>query len=384
LDLKSYGTLLISPHLPSAEAQNLKRLSDQFALPDHIWIASSGSTRTTHNSIKLIALSHHALKTSAKSVNTHLSASSSDRWLRTLPLWHVGGLGVEIRAKAIGCAFFQMPTDKWNANQFIEEVEKNSITLSSLVPTQIYDLVQTKKRAPQTLRAIVVGGSALSIGLYKQARELNWPLLPSFGMTEVCSQIATATLASLDEDKFPGLELLEHVQTQIDEQDLLLIKSESLMTGWAQIQNGQPVFSAVDGWYTSQDRVDLSRIGGKTYLQPKGRDLHYIKILGEGVSISELQEIWENIVGQSEFKQTVLYFRKHERNENEIVLFLEKYDKGIISFIKKYNEIAKPYEKIKYIIEKPIRRSELGKVLWMELFEIQNNELKIELTNDLK
>ena len=64
---------------------------------------------------------------------------------------------------------------------------------SSLVPAQVLDLVRAGLRPPPVLRAIVVGGGAISAELYRDARALGWPVLPSYGMTECCSQIATAT-----------------------------------------------------------------------------------------------------------------------------------------------------------------------------------------------
>ena len=68
------------------------------------------------------------------------------------------------------------------------------VTHTSLVPTQVHDLVKADLRAPETLKAIVVGGGHLDAATGRLARTLGWPVLASYGMTEAASQIATQTL----------------------------------------------------------------------------------------------------------------------------------------------------------------------------------------------
>ncbi len=82
--------------------------------------------------------------------------------------------------------------------RFAEEMNEGAVTLTSLVPTQVHDLVQCALACPPSLRAVVVGGAELDPVLGERARELGWPVLQSYGMTEAASQVATASLASLD------------------------------------------------------------------------------------------------------------------------------------------------------------------------------------------
>src|SRR5690606_11909007 len=77
------------------EAERLHReLPD---LPGHVWFTSSG-TLATPGASKWIALSKNAILASAHAVNTHLGISASDSWGLTLPLAHVGGMGIIARA----------------------------------------------------------------------------------------------------------------------------------------------------------------------------------------------------------------------------------------------------------------------------------------------
>ena len=95
----------------------------------------------------------------------------------------------------------------------------------------MYDLVFHHIKAPPCLRAVVVGGDVLHEHLYKSARKLKWPLLPSYGLTELCSQTATAELCSLELNQYPSLRILDHCKVQIRE-GRIAVQSNSLLTGW--------------------------------------------------------------------------------------------------------------------------------------------------------
>src|SRR5207244_3174402 len=110
---------------------------------------------------------------------------------------------------------------KWHVFQFHSFLIDSKATLTALVPTQVHDLVANKLRSPKTLRAVIVGGGSLNSELYDEARALGWPVMPSYGMTECASQIATANLKS------PSLNILPHLTIKIVE-NKICIKGESL------------------------------------------------------------------------------------------------------------------------------------------------------------
>ncbi len=61
-------------------------------------VATSGTTGDP----KGVVLTHDALAASASATNSRLGIDASDRWLACLPLSHMGGLGVVVRALAAG------------------------------------------------------------------------------------------------------------------------------------------------------------------------------------------------------------------------------------------------------------------------------------------
>jgi O-succinylbenzoic acid--CoA ligase len=271
--LSGESYVLLNPRMPEEERRLLQ--SYVVDLPGHLWLATSGTT----GALKLTALSKQAMLASAAAVNRHLEATAADVWCCVLPTFHVGGLGICARAFLSGSRVLITP---WEPRAFAAASE---VTLASLVPAQVSDLVRGGFRAPAGLRAIVVGGGALSTQLYEAAWALSWPVLPSYGMTETCSQVATASLAS------PELVLLDHVEARTDEEGQLAFRGESLLTGYGTGEGF--VDPKVEGWLLTED---LGRTDGRL-LKVEGRRGDFIKIGGESVDLTRLDAVLAAIAG---------------------------------------------------------------------------------------
>ena len=270
--------LLLNPRLPGRWRS--PALSAELPdLPNHIWLASSGSS----GAFKLVALSRGALEASASAVNAHLEVTGDDCWINPLPLFHVGGLGIVVRAALAGvrCNFFPA----WDAHEFVRCAISCGATLSSLVPAQLHDVVVAGLRCPAKLRAVVVGGGALDEALGSRARELGWPVLPSYGLTEAASQVATAVPGS---PEFSWLPLLDHFDARVGEDSLLELRGPSLLTGWMLFKEDGTVLwedPKMDGWFRTSDRCELLK--GK--LRVLGRLDDLVKIRGELVDVAMLE-----------------------------------------------------------------------------------------------
>ena len=272
------SALLLNPRLDSARLEIVCAAEfPEFA--DNVWMATSG----TSGQIKIVALSHEALEASAAAVNQHLSATSSDCWLNPLPLFHVGGLGIVVRAALTRsrCEFLS----NWNAQEFASRAKDYGATLTSLVPAQVHDILGRSISSPPTLRAVVVGGGALDETLRIRAAELGWPLLPSYGMTETASQVATARPGA---DDFSWLPLLDHFEARVGEGGVLELRGSSLLTGWMLFDpdgSAQWEDPKTDGWFRTSDRAELRN--GQLHFIGRGDDL--VKIRGELVDVAGLE-----------------------------------------------------------------------------------------------
>ena len=138
--------LLANPAYSACAKSNYAKIIEKgTAWPGHIWLATSGSTV-----LKWVGLSKQAILASAHAVNMHLQSDGSDKWALALPDFHVGGLGILARSYLSKAAVDNFKLDhqgKWEAQAFYDYLERKGSTLTSLVPSQLYDLVQLKKQA---------------------------------------------------------------------------------------------------------------------------------------------------------------------------------------------------------------------------------------------
>jgi O-succinylbenzoic acid--CoA ligase len=121
----------------------------------------------------------------------HMGVLPSDRWLACMPLAHVGGLAILLR-----CCLYGIPVvlhERFDPAALSRAVDREGVTLVSLVPTMLARWLDERdgRPVPPTLRAVLLGGAAASERLLERAQRLGIPLLPTYGLTEAGSQVAT-------------------------------------------------------------------------------------------------------------------------------------------------------------------------------------------------
>ncbi|PIR25139.1 MAG: o-succinylbenzoate--CoA ligase [Deltaproteobacteria bacterium CG_4_10_14_0_2_um_filter_43_8] len=366
---------LLNPKLPHDLKEAYFRLYQKSPqLSSHIWITSSG----TSGKLKIVALSKEALLHSAENVNAHLQSNASDVWALALPEFHVGGLGILARAHASGAqvkVFDRIDEGvvNWDPRRFVLFCDEENVTLTSLVPTQIYDLVSHNLSCPANIRAVFVGGGALSELLYEKARSLGWPVLPTYGLTECSSQVASASLSSLENEEFPFLEILPHLEVKKNEQGLLQFKSKSLLTGVSsldylgEVQFVDPKYQADDGiWFSSEDRGECD--GKRLFLF--GRESDFIKISGESVDFAWLSRAFQAAKIQMRYTgDAALVSIPDERKGFHIALAVNKFCYGDHECLLDYlNQHVPPFAKAEEVYKvDEIPRTPMGKVLLEQL-----------------
>ena len=362
--------LLLNPRLPGFELQELHRLYEKFKKPGQVWLASSGSSRTVGQSLKLIALSLDGILQACESVNNFLGLQSKDNkthWLQTLPVFHIGGLSVSHRAHLLQCQLTVDSESHWNPQNFVQRLEELKISHTSLVPTQVFDIVKCGIRSPAALRAVLVGGASLDSALALQAKSLGWPLLPGFGMTETSAVMASASL------KTERFQILPHIEAKVNDEGLLEVRGPSVLRGWAQVQNGKDFFQEVPErtWWTTSDRVEIETINSESYLKIRGRSSDFIKVMGEGVNLSQLRERLTRLSEEEQPGSSLLLYLSSQsdpRTGNRIVLVHERLENFVQRLQQKFNLSVAPYERITLIYEVPkIPRTALGKIDSVEL-----------------
>lgn len=336
--------LLLNARLPADERERLARSMPD--LPGHFFLATSGTT----GAMKLVALSKEAVLASAAAVNRRFAAVSGDVWAAVLPPFHVGGLGVFARAHLARGRVVQM---EWDAARFAERCASERVTLTSLVPAQVFDLVRGGHAAPASVRAVLVGGGAFDVQLAQAAAGLGWPVYGSYGASECASTIAVADgVASLK------LRLLLHVSARAESDGRLAFRSPSLLTAYV-LPDGTLADPKIGGWFISED---LGSVEGDS-LEVIGRGRDFVKIGGESVSLARLDAILASVAGDG----AAVFARPDERLGHVVHLAVVRgADPDLIRTA--YDERVLPFERAREVhVVDSIPRTPLGKLLREEL-----------------
>lgn len=365
--ISTRSKLLLNPKMGLQRENEIQHLFENEMVferfENHFFIASSGTSLKSNDDLKLVALSKKAILISAKAVNDHLRASTSDIWLNSLPGFHVGGLGIFARAHLTDSKVVLL--DKWDPKTFHERITTKNVTLTSLVPTQVFDLVHHQLQAPKSLRSVIVGGGALNPQLYARALSLGWPLLVSYGLTEMASQVATSL------HNCQKLGFLGHVEARLSPDGFLMVKSPALLTAYIQInKNSMNVIDPkVNGWFTTEDLVTHDGDG----LTILGRSTDFIKIGGEGVYFSNLEKRFEEIklMHKSNFDSAIVAVPDNRLGH---VIHLATTESNTLNLVEEFNASVMPYERIRQVhLVDQIPRTALHKLCKQELLQIINN-----------
>ncbi|MBC8375616.1 MAG: o-succinylbenzoate--CoA ligase [FCB group bacterium] len=293
-------TLIISnssyPHHTSVVFSELERDADQqgsIDLPpyDSQKAATLLMTSGSSGDVKFVQHSHHNHIESARGSNRNIELNSSDSWLLSLPLYHVGGLSILFRAGLSGAVVI-IPEEK---DSLLEEIDEYGVTHISLVATQLQRLLKDEAgpRILKGMKAILLGGSAIPPTLIQQALNHDLPIHVSYGSTEMASQITT-TFGSNRESALqnsgkvlPGRDLI------ISHEGEILTKGETLAQGYllnsslidlrdeaGWFHTGDVGYTNVQGELTVTGRMDNQFISGGENVQPEHIERVLCKIPG--------------------------------------------------------------------------------------------------------
>lgn len=339
--------LICHPDFKKYEKEILTKLNPYF-LRDHFILFSSG---TTGGDLKGYALSKKALFANAEAVNKHFELSSEDVWGLSLPVYHVGGLSVLARAHMLKNKI--VDARSWDPDHWQEKMK--DVTITTIVPTQLYDLVKRQMSPSAKLRYIIVGGDFLSSELKKEAIKLGWPVIRTFGMSEISSQLASAI--SKDSDDLIVLSPHE-VKT---EDGRLLVKSKAMFT--LEFSMGEKFristareLCSKDGFYYTKDRA---RVEGKVII-PEGRIGDDIKIAGHLVNMNHVKDTLSTFLLEHDlFMKMELQVKDDERKGKKLVLLSQVTDQKLIE---KCRERLSPVKIDDVIYVEEFERTTLGKL----------------------
>jgi O-succinylbenzoic acid--CoA ligase len=214
-----------------------------------------------------VALTYANWLWSALGSSVSLGHPRDERWLCALPLSHVGGLSVLLRA-VIGATTVILH-ERFKMQVVLEELARpEGPTAVSLVPTTFQRLLDAGLERPPALRTALLGGAPAPPALLDRARDAGVSVVTTYGLTEACSQVATA-----------GAPLF-CTRVRIADDGEILVSGPTVAPGAA----------GPDGWLRTGDLGELEPDGT---LRVTGRAADTIVTGGENVAPTEVEAVLE-------------------------------------------------------------------------------------------
>jgi O-succinylbenzoic acid--CoA ligase len=240
-------------------------------------VYTSGSTGRRRCAL----LDRTAFAASAAAGAAVLGWRDDDRWLACLPLSTIGGLSVLSRCLwARHTAVLADPAPSFDPAAIARQIERDRVTLVSLVPTMLLRLLDMAEwHPPAHLRCVLLGGAAASPSLLARAASRGVPVHTTYGMTETCSHVA------IDGRVLPGIELAVR-------DGRIAVRGPVLLRGFAPPDDA---IAAVDddGWFVTADRGDLT--DGRLHVHGRADDV--IVSGGEKIDPAAVEAVLESIPG---------------------------------------------------------------------------------------
>jgi o-succinylbenzoate---CoA ligase len=240
-------------------------------------ILTSGSSGTPKCAVH--TLENHFVN--AQAVNSYFKGSDRDNWLLALPVFHVAGLAVILRAFLAG-ATLSIPVQ---GESLDDALKKHKPTHISLVPTQLQRLQENSHsiKILQQCKAIFLGGSSIPESLIQKSLSLGLNLFTSYGMTELCSTIA---IKKVKDGQTGNADILSIHQFKIADDEEILIKGQSLFKGYIADGKTENVLDPA-GWFHTKD---LGKINDTNQLTVWGRKDNMFISGGENIYPEEIEK----------------------------------------------------------------------------------------------
>jgi O-succinylbenzoic acid--CoA ligase len=242
-------------------------------------IATSGSSGRPKRAL----LSRRAVVAAAQASARNLGWLEHDRWLLSLPLAHIGGLSVVTRCLLARRAVVVGPQAplREGVESFAATIIRDRVTLLSVVPALLERLVALPGfELPAHVRAILCGGGPIPERLLAAARAKAWPVLPTYGMTETCSQVATLPPEECSSSDL-AVPPLRGVQARIVN-GVIELSGPQLFSGYLGEPGSDPALRG--GWFATRDLGELDALGRLSVLGRADEAL-----LSGGVTVQPLE-----------------------------------------------------------------------------------------------
>ena len=225
---------------------------------------------------------------SALGAQDNMPLVCGDRWLLSLPLWHVGGLAILFRC-LLAAATVVLPDP---AESMVESVRK--VTHVSMVSTQLRRLLrEAEPGAAHPEKALLLGGGAVSPVLIDEAVRRGIPVHTSYGLTEMASQVTATPPGAAPEALRTSGRVLPWRELRCDEGGQIMVRGRTRFAGYVEGDRLVRPFDE-EGWFATGD---MGRLDVSGRLIVRGRMDHLLVSGGENILPEEIEVVLAGVEG---------------------------------------------------------------------------------------
>jgi O-succinylbenzoate-CoA ligase len=273
-------------------------------------IAQIYYTSGTTGKPKGVILSHKNVNIHANNSITELHLRDSDSWLHAAPLFHLADAWATWAITKVGGTHILLK--KFNPEKVCKIIEDEKVTITNMVPTMYYRLVNYPKVIDYnylSLRVLLSGGASTSLDLICKIIEIfNCDYIQTYGMTETSPFLSMSILKnhlcslpynqqlkykSTTGREFLGVKLKvvnnkgKEVKNNNKEVGEIIVKGDTIFKGyWRLPEETKKVFR--NGWFYTGDMAVINQEG---YITIVDRKKDMIITGGENVFSIEIENI---------------------------------------------------------------------------------------------
>ena len=198
-----------------------------------------------------------------------------DRYALSLPLYHIAGIALLFRT--------------FLAGQTVSlSQETPGITHLSFIPTQLHRLLQ-QENLPKC-KHILIGGASIPLSLYQEGIKRGLPLRPTYGMTEMSSQVCTLW----ETGSFSLGHPLTYREIKVAGDGEILVRGKTLFQGYLKEDRSLELPLDEEGFFATRDLGSYSKKGGLTI---HGRKDRLFISGGENIQPEEIEKLLKGVEG---------------------------------------------------------------------------------------
>ena len=244
-------------------------------------IFTSGSTGKP----KGVVHTFSSLINSIENGNEVLKQSENDRWLASLPFYHIGGFQILCRSLYYGCSII-IP-ESLQTNHLADAIVNNKPTYLSFVSTQLERLIHQKVKSYESLKVSLLGGGFIDDELMFEADKLGWKPIRVYGSSETASMVTAISANKIKTKPQSAGKSLKNVEVKISGDSEILIRSNSLFKNYLADGNATSAALINEFYHTG----DIGFVDDEGYLFIEARRNDLIVTGGENVNPVEVEKI---------------------------------------------------------------------------------------------